>query len=85
MAYNSDAVIYAIEFSPEGGFIIHYSEQTDLTPIGMQTHQFTVNGGVPGTENLPVREIIDSIRELLDLAIVAGRNDPQEIRSHLKR
>lgn len=75
MAYRSDVMIQAVVFHPDGGIDINYAEQSDVHPKGTIIRQLMVPAGVV---ELPVDEVLDSIKELLDLALVARYDDPAQ-------
>lgn len=75
MAYESDVAIQAIVFHPDGGFDITYAEQNNIRTKGTLVNQFM---SPPGMGDLPVEEVLDAIRELLDLALAASFDDPTE-------
>lgn len=71
--YESDVAIQGIVFHPDGGFDISYAEQRDMHPRGTIVRQLMVPPGVVDTD-----DILDSLRELLDLALVERQADSTE-------
>lgn len=72
--YNSNVAVQSIVFNADGGFDITYAEQEDIHPKGTIIKQLATPGGVVDTS-----EVIEAIRELLDLALVERYDDPQHI------
>lgn len=72
---SSDVAIQAIVFHPDNSFDITYAEQRDIRPKGTVVRQF-LSGGDMG--DLPVDDVLDAIRDLLDMALKASYDDPTE-------
>jgi hypothetical protein len=79
---SGTASIQSVVFHPDGGFDITYVEEADISPFGTTLHQHTCPGGV--VSDAAVGEVIENIRELLDLALIAKFNDPTERIIHHK-
>ncbi len=73
---SSDAAIQAIVFHPEGGFDVTYAEQSDIRVKGTLVRQFMCPSGA--IDEREVDAVLDSIRDLLDLALQASYDDPTE-------
>lgn len=72
--YNSNVAIQSIVFNADGGFDITYAEQDDIHAKGTIIKQLSVPGAV-----VDASEVVDAIRELLDLALVERFDDPMHI------
>ncbi len=71
---SGTASIQSVVFNPDGGFDITWAEEADVTDKGTTLHQHTAPGGV--VDERYVSNVIDDLRELLDLALIAMRDDP---------
>jgi hypothetical protein len=71
---DSDVIIQNIVFHDEGAFDIAYAEQRDLHEKGIIIRQLMVPPGVI-PENI-MDDVLDTLRELLDLALERRQDEP---------
>lgn len=72
--YDSDVSVQSIVFHPEGAFDITFAEQRDFNPKGTLLRQLMAPAGLLPEQH--VQEVLDAIRELLDMALEARNDDP---------
>lgn len=74
--YDSDVSIQSIVFHPEGAFDITYAEQRDFNPKGTILRQLMAPAGL--LPEMRIQEVLDAIRELLDVALDARLDTPEQ-------